>query len=110
MTDTTERLGTVRQACEFWQVSRRTIYNWLRSGKLEASRTPGGLLRIKLRFNDVASKPAQVKNIAPNTCARCSKPIAEHLLVNFFVPAAYGEEAEVGEQGLVCPTALYLES
>lgn len=38
---------TVDQACALVQVSRRTIYNWLKQGKLQVTRTAGGRLRIQ---------------------------------------------------------------
>jgi excisionase family DNA binding protein len=34
------------KACELVGVSRRTIYNWLLSGKIEYVRTAGGSVRI----------------------------------------------------------------
>ena len=34
------------KACELADVSRRTIYNWLSSGKIEYVRTAGGSVRI----------------------------------------------------------------
>jgi excisionase family DNA binding protein len=34
------------KACELVGVSRRTIYNWLASGKIEYVRTAGGSVRI----------------------------------------------------------------
>ncbi|HVC21695.1 MAG TPA: helix-turn-helix domain-containing protein [Vicinamibacterales bacterium] len=34
------------KACEMVGVSRRTIYNWLASGKIEYVRTAGGSVRI----------------------------------------------------------------
>jgi excisionase family DNA binding protein len=37
---------TIMKACEIAGVSRRTIYNWLGSGKLEYIRTAGGNVRI----------------------------------------------------------------
>lgn len=37
----------VQQACALVQVSRRTIYNWLKAGKIEVMRTAGGRLRIR---------------------------------------------------------------
>lgn len=46
---------TVLQARELAQVSRRTIYNWLKAGKLEYVRTAGGRLRI---FEDSLWRPA----------------------------------------------------
>ncbi len=37
---------SIMKACETVGVSRRTIYNWLASGKLEYVRTAGGSVRI----------------------------------------------------------------
>ena len=37
---------SIMKACELVGVSRRTIYNWLSSGKLEYVRTAGGSVRI----------------------------------------------------------------
>lgn len=37
---------TIERACALVQVSRRTIYNWLRTGKVEYVRTAGGSVRI----------------------------------------------------------------
>jgi len=37
---------SILKACELTGVSRRTIYNWLSSGKLEYVRTAGGSVRI----------------------------------------------------------------
>ena len=37
---------TIRQVAEMMNVSRQTIYAWMKSGKLEAVRTPGGRQRI----------------------------------------------------------------
>lgn len=37
---------SIRQACERVGVSRRTIYNWMASGKVEYVRTAGGAVRI----------------------------------------------------------------
>ena len=37
---------SIMQACDFYGVSRRTIYNWLAAGKLRTQRTPGGAIRI----------------------------------------------------------------
>ena len=34
------------KACDLVGVSRRTIYNWLSSGKIEYVRTAGGSVRI----------------------------------------------------------------
>ena len=37
---------SITKACELVGVSRRTIYNWLSSGKIEYVRTAGGSVRI----------------------------------------------------------------
>jgi len=37
---------SIMRACEVAGVSRRTIYNWLASGKIEYVRTAGGAVRI----------------------------------------------------------------
>lgn len=40
------KLVTIIHASELCRVSRRTIYNWLQTGKLEYIRTAGGGVRI----------------------------------------------------------------
>lgn len=37
---------TIAQACDRADVSRRTIYNWMATGKVEYVRTAGGRVRI----------------------------------------------------------------
>ena len=37
---------SIMKACEMVGVSRRTIYNWINSGKVEYVRTAGGSVRI----------------------------------------------------------------
>ena len=37
---------SIMKACELVDVSRRTIYNWITSGKVEYLRTAGGSIRI----------------------------------------------------------------
>ena len=37
---------SIKKACELVGVSRRTIYNWISSGKVEYVRTAGGSVRI----------------------------------------------------------------
>jgi excisionase family DNA binding protein len=37
---------SIMKACELVGVSRRTIYNWMASGKIEYVRTAGGSVRI----------------------------------------------------------------
>ena len=44
---TTERKTvSIMKACALVDVSRRTIYNWIASGKVEYVRTAGGSIRI----------------------------------------------------------------
>lgn len=37
---------SIPKACELVSVSRRTIYNWIASGKVQYVRTAGGAVRI----------------------------------------------------------------
>lgn len=37
---------SIPKACELVSVSRRTIYNWMSSGKVQYVRTAGGSVRI----------------------------------------------------------------
>lgn len=37
---------SIPRACELVSVSRRTIYNWMASGKVQYIRTAGGSVRI----------------------------------------------------------------
>ena len=53
---------SIMKACELVGVSRRTIYNWLSSGKIEYVRTAGGSVRIFVdtlwRDPNSANRPA----------------------------------------------------
>jgi excisionase family DNA binding protein len=56
---------SIMKACELVGVSRRTIYNWLSSGKIEYVRTAGGSVRIFVDSlwrdpNNAAARPAAV--------------------------------------------------
>jgi excisionase family DNA binding protein len=44
--DVERKTISIMKACELVGVSRRTIYNWLSSGKIEYIRTAGGSVRI----------------------------------------------------------------
>ena len=55
MTRETRETVTIMQACARLDVSRRTVYNWLRDGKVEFARTAGGSIRI---FADTLLRPA----------------------------------------------------
>lgn len=57
MTDERKTVSILK-ACELAGVSRRTIYNWLESGKLEYVRTAGGSVRI---FPDSLFRPADTQ-------------------------------------------------
>ena len=46
---------SILQACQQVHVSRRTIYNWMASGKIEYVRTAGGSVRI---FSDTLWRSA----------------------------------------------------
>jgi len=66
----------IMKACELVGVSRRTIYNWLASGKIEYIRTAGGSVRIFVdslwREPHRAEEPAAAPEAAawPQTEAR----------------------------------------
>jgi len=54
---------SIPKACELVGVSRRTIYNWIASGKIQYVRTAGGSVRI---FEDTLwREPATGNSIAP---------------------------------------------
>jgi excisionase family DNA binding protein len=40
------RSVSLDQACQILQVSRRTVYNWIREGRLQTIRTLGGSQRV----------------------------------------------------------------
>lgn len=40
------KVASIMKCCELVGVSRRTIYNWLDTGRLEYVRTAGGAVRI----------------------------------------------------------------
>ncbi len=44
--DPARQLVTITRAAQMVAVTRRTIYNWLQSGKIEHIRTAGGNIRI----------------------------------------------------------------
>lgn len=60
------RSVSLDQACQILQVSRRTVYNWIRDGRLQTIRTLGGSQRVLLesvrrlggRVQDVVSAGA----------------------------------------------------
>ena len=58
---------SILQACKAVGVSRRTIYNWLSSGKVEYVRTAGGSVRI---FADTLwREPGTVARPTPQAAA-----------------------------------------
>ena len=46
MTQADRTTVSISQACDLLDVGRRTIYNWIGSGKVERVRTAGGSVRI----------------------------------------------------------------
>ena len=58
---------SIMKACELVGVSRRTIYNWLSSGKIEYVRTAGGSVRIFVdtlwRDPNRSDRPAAVESM-----------------------------------------------
>lgn len=53
---------SIPRACEAVGVSRRTIYNWMSSGKVQYVRTAGGSVRI---FEDTLWRDAHAPGAAP---------------------------------------------
>ena len=60
---------SIMKACELVGVSRRTIYNWLASGKIEYVRTAGGSVRI---FVDTLWRDANDSS-RPAASRRCGR-------------------------------------
>ncbi len=52
------RSVSLDQACQLLQVSRRTVYNWIREGRLQTIRTLGGSQRVLLDSLRQAAGPA----------------------------------------------------
>lgn len=48
----------IKQACEFFGVSRRSIYHWIEAGKLTIARTPGRSIRIAVNRSDWSAEKA----------------------------------------------------
>ena len=61
----------IMKACELVGVSRRTIYNWLASGKIEYVRTAGGSVRI---FVDSLWREPNREQAAPSDGTTSSWP------------------------------------
>ena len=61
------RRVTIETAAALAGVSRRTIYNWLRAGRLEYVRTAGGRVRIEpdSLFRAPSGAPLPVHTLAP---------------------------------------------
>ena len=57
---------SINKASELVGVSRRTIYNWITSGKVEYIRTAGGAVRI---FVDTLWRPPNRPDSRPSTPA-----------------------------------------
>jgi excisionase family DNA binding protein len=55
---------SIPRACELVSVSRRTIYNWMASGKVQYVRTAGGSVRI---FEDTLWRGPEVASAMPWT-------------------------------------------
>lgn len=59
---------SIMKACEVVGVSRRTIYNWMASGKVEFVRTAGGAVRIFV--DSLWRQPGDVVRHAPHHSTR----------------------------------------
>jgi excisionase family DNA binding protein len=69
---------SIMKACEVVGVSRRTIYNWISSGKVEYIRTAGGAIRI---FADSLWRDrsgARVQDVKTTPPARPIAPTGTH--------------------------------
>ena len=62
---------SIMEACKLAGVSRRTIYNWLSSGKIDYIRTAGGSVRI---FVDTLWRDPQRGRIQPQEEAVTALP------------------------------------
>lgn len=62
----TQELVTISRACELCDVSRRTIYNWMRDGKLTWVRTAGGNRRIQAAslFRSATGEEASLRAVS----------------------------------------------
>lgn len=63
MTDERQAVS-IAKACEIVGVCRRTMYNWLNSGKVEYVRTAGGSIRI---YADSLWRSTETRAESPNT-------------------------------------------
>ena len=83
------------KACELVGVSRRTIYNWLSSGKIEYVRTAGGSVRI---FVDTLWRDARVdRGVLSSMAGRRSEPGV--------MPRAFGVEGCGEDRWTNCPNS-----
>ena len=58
------KVVSIKMACKTVGVSRRTIYNWIKQGKIEYIRTTGGSVRI---FVNTLWRPEEKKKDEPKT-------------------------------------------
>jgi excisionase family DNA binding protein len=64
------RSVTIDQAAKRLQVSRRTVYNWIREGRLLTIRTIGGSQRVLLSSLEEHRKPLWDSSGVPPTPGR----------------------------------------
>jgi excisionase family DNA binding protein len=67
MIDTSRSMVSIEEAAALTGVSRRTIYNWLADGKIEAVRTAGGAIRV---YEDTLFKAFDASEIVSNSTGR----------------------------------------
>ena len=72
MTMNDRKTISIMKACELVGVSRRTIYNWIASGKVEYVRTAGGSVRI---FVDTLWREPRRQNDLTKEASSCPRPI-----------------------------------
>ncbi len=63
-----EATVSIVQASELLNVSRRTVYNWIKTGKVKYSRTVGGSIRIL--YSSLWTSPEQNRLIADSRTAQ----------------------------------------
>jgi excisionase family DNA binding protein len=72
---------SVNEACTRMGVSRRTMYNWLKAGKLRTARDAGGALRIAIAslwlpdsVREVGQAPVPPARVQRQPAAPCAPP------------------------------------
>jgi len=67
------RSVSLDHAAQILGVSRRTIYNWIREGRLQTIRTRGGSQRVLV--NSMHRIPGEPPSVSPRTDVLTSQPL-----------------------------------